>query len=901
MSPRQGAAAESTLYDMPDDPRLNILLESVVNGTMLDCSPATLLSLEQVQELGEEKVVEAATIRGILAGTILPGPTLAAHGASSLPPAASVASPPPLDPKGIRIRGAWIRGDLDLDGIDTKIGLRLIECRLDTVTMRDANLRWLELDTCVLLAAAADRAQIGTLAMQECLLTGKCRDGGMRLVSTRVAGELRISGTRVENEAGPAVVATGLSVGADALMDGLSLVGTSASRGALCLDGASITGQLTLRGTSIANSAGPALMADLLNVQGDVLLTRDSATKPFRATGTAELGAVRLRGATVGGQLSLEEAQITSCTPTAVPADEGNEPGTTAKAGPAGAVAGGSLARSEGAVCITGATISGDLVLCGATLNNDNGPALMADYLTVKGDAFRCEEPGQGFTATGTGDLGAVCLGGATITGQLTLRGTNLVNSTGPALMADSITIQGAAFLDQGFTATGAGRLGAVRLTEAKVSGMLALSGAKLENGTGPALMADLLTAQRDVLMTTIAGQHFRACGTGRRGTVRLRGAIISGQLVLDDACITSSTLPAAPADRAGQGGAFVPVGSSAARSAGALCITGAMIGADLSLCGAILDNADGPALMADSSTIQGGVLLDESFSATGTAKEQAAVHFVDASIAKELICSGKAVNKLPENGQEECLPLALSLALAKVGTLVLSPEFARNATGRSPGRMDLDGLAYTGLPRLPRDQEHQNKKKPEIEWISCLGTERTAAYAAQPYQQLAAAYEAAGNHDAARRVLIAQRDDARDRGRLSRLSKVGQTALKLLIGYGYHSTRALYWLAGVFALAALAAVLWLGPSKLIVSVPAATAAQPAPAAVECTAAGQVSYAIEIALPIVSLSGSSEEHCDVPASGSESWLVVAGWIVRALAATLAAFYLAGLAGLTRNS
>jgi hypothetical protein len=242
-----------------------------------------------------------------------------------------------------------------------------------------------------------------------------------------------------------------------------------------------------------------------------------------------------------------------------------------------------------------------------------------------------------------------------------------------------------------------------------------------------------------------------------------------------------------------------------------------------------------------------------------------------------------------------------LSLARAKVGTLVFDPGFACKVGGEAHGLMDWAGLTYTGLPGLPKEQEHQNKKKPENEWISCLGKGRTAVYAAQPYQELAAAYQGAGNHDAARRVLIAQRDDARGRGRLSFLSKAGQWILKLLIGYGYRSAQALAWLAALFVLTALAAVFYFGPKELIVSVPATTSGQATPTSVVCSVPGRISYAIEVAFPIVSLSSSSEEHCDVPATGAKSWLLTFGWIVRALAATLVAFYLAGLAGITRNS
>ena len=57
-----------------------------------------------------------------------------------------------------------------------------------------------------------------------------------------------------------------------------------------------------------------------------------------------------------------------------------------------------------GAVDLHGAHIGGNLVCDGASLRNDSGPALFADGLQVGQDMFLRE----GFTATGAGEDGAV-------------------------------------------------------------------------------------------------------------------------------------------------------------------------------------------------------------------------------------------------------------------------------------------------------------------------------------------------------------------------------------------------------------------------------------------------------------------------------------------------------------
>ena len=62
-----------------------------------------------------------------------------------------------------------------------------------------------------------------------------------------------------------------------------------------------------------------------------------------------------------------------------------------------------------------------------------------------------------GFTATGAGEYGAVRLTGAHIGGSSECDGASLRNDSGPALNADSLQVDQAMFLRGGFTATGAG------------------------------------------------------------------------------------------------------------------------------------------------------------------------------------------------------------------------------------------------------------------------------------------------------------------------------------------------------------------------------------------------------------------------------------------------------------
>jgi hypothetical protein len=100
----------------------------------------------------------------------------------------------------------------------------------------------------------------------------------------------------------------------------------------------------------------------------------------------------------------------------------------------------------------------------------------------------------KGFTATGHGEYGAVRLPGARIGGQLVLSSAQLTNQAGPALEGDELQVGSDMFLDEQFTATGHSEEGAVRLLGAHIGGQLDLSSAQLSNAQG--LVLDLENAR---------------------------------------------------------------------------------------------------------------------------------------------------------------------------------------------------------------------------------------------------------------------------------------------------------------------------------------------------------------------------------------------------------------------
>lgn len=190
---------------------------------------------------------------------------------------------------------------------------------------------------------------------------------------------------------------------------------------------------------------------------------------------------------------------------------------------------------TQGGVDLFGAEIGGHLNLRAAVVANPDGPALMADGLTV----------GQGMYGQGCTTQGGVRLIGAHIGGQLSFNGAALTNPDGPALLADGLTV-GQGMYGSGCTAYGGIRLigaqiggevsfdaahveGEVVLAGAQVTADLGLVSATLTNPGGPAFIADRLRVRG-----IYCDRGFTA-----HGELRLAGAHISGPLNLTGATLT--------------------------------------------------------------------------------------------------------------------------------------------------------------------------------------------------------------------------------------------------------------------------------------------------------------------------------------------------------------------------
>ncbi|MGW5669358.1 hypothetical protein [Micromonospora sp. NPDC003776] len=393
------------------------LIESVARGEVLDLAGDGPVDEAAMRTWGDERTVSAAVIRDLVRGRLGGDP----------------------DPHGLRLRGARIAGQIDLENITSDLALELRDCLLpDGVNLRKAQLLAVALIGCrIEQPADSDDAPVDAthfaarvLSLAGSTATSAGEQGTVRLLAARI-GTLGCGGARLENSIGPALDADGLQVDQSVFLNGGFTAGSASELGTVRLLGARIGGQLNCGGAQLENSAGPALNADNLTVGQDVFLRGG-----FTATSASEQGTVRLLGAHLG-TLDCGGARLENAAGAALEADHLRVDGDVALA--AGFTA---SASEQGTVQLPGAHIGGVLYCGGARLENAAGPALNAAGLRVDQDALLDD----GFTATSAGGPAALVLTGARIGGTFRLdtdRVAHLAPDRGSLVELDRLTYRG--------------------------------------------------------------------------------------------------------------------------------------------------------------------------------------------------------------------------------------------------------------------------------------------------------------------------------------------------------------------------------------------------------------------------------------------------------------------------
>lgn len=573
-------------------------------------------------------------------------------------------------------------------------------------------------------------------------------------------------------------------------------------------------------------------------------------------------------------------------------------------------------------VRLRGARISGVLDLEGATLRcplsldscylDANDPACL-DHATASRVALTgCQLAGltaNSLTARQidlsrstlrTGPLSLMC---ASITDNLICSGAQLNGTDGDlnALVAGGMKVGASVYLDQylddRFTAAGA-----IWLARAEIGGDLACSGAQLgSNSDGIGLLAEGVR---------VGGQVFLREGFATDGAVRLLGADITGDLSCRAALLGSDhNGNALTADRMRVGGeVHLYRGFTAG---GAVVLNGADITGDLSFSGAQLTGTDhdGNALAADGMRVGAAVLLDEGFTSAGTVSlnfarvDQLVLSPARVAGANEITFSFTATEaqiacelRWAPDGQ---FSGRVNLEDTHVGDLEDTwTRAGEQARGYWPpgGRLRLSGLTYGGLGEA--------SVKQRLQWIrSQYEGDEPAAFAAQPYEELADMYRQAGQDTEAREVAIARRRDLRTYGNLNWYRRSGNWFLDQTIRYGYQTWRAAAGLAAVFVAFLVLSV--IGQHQhVIVPLGDVKGLDPVPTATRCTSDYPCfypfGYTVDTVIPIINVH--QADHWGPDAHAPAGWLwVFSAWGATAAGWALATLLVAGYTGLVRQN
>jgi hypothetical protein len=504
----------------------------------------------------------------------------------------------PVHERGIRIKGASIQGDIDLENARVEMELTLQSCEIvGTINLRDAELFGINLTGSSMTAIAAERVRTHVIV----LATGFRAGGTVNLSGARIAGDLICAGGRFENESPAALLLDGAEIKGSAYLNNGFV-----AKGTVQLTTASISGNLD-RGNghfegTVFGEWRNALVCDQAKVGASIFLNRipDSAEPDWFSA----RGLVSIARAQVGGDIICSEGSFTG----------GRDEGALLLSGSVvkGRVYLNGVSTTGGHADLTGADISGDLDCSGGTFAGwiettaegaQRWASIVCDRAKIGGSVLlkatgaSKEAPSRPFIAKGRVQIHNASVGtnldcsGGHFDGDVLTR-ADKSERRGQALMVDQTTIGAGVFLCNGFRSNGT-----VSLMLARVGGSISCEngtfmGAKAKDAEGLALMLDRIDVKNSVYLRDIPAV---------KGAVRLMGATIAGDLDCSGSSFEAWSFEPTPAQKDE------------------------------------LNERDGQALLCQQARIGGNIWLSGRFNGV--------VNLLGAGVARDLKCQGGTFN----------------------------------------------------------------------------------------------------------------------------------------------------------------------------------------------------------------------------------------------------------------
>lgn len=407
-----------------------------------------------------------------------------------------------------------------------------------------------------------------------------------------------------------------------------------------------------------------------------------------------------------------------------------------------------------------------------------------------------------------------------------------------------------------------------IQLLNARIGANLILNGASISNTAGPALVGSPCRVDGAIFLR----DEFNAVASDRTGAIQLLNADVesiqgSGASVINSSGpglyasgmqVTHSVFLDETFRTEGQG------------AYGSVCMIGAKIGGQLGFRGAVLTNGSGPALNLDRSEIGDNLYLNQEFIAKGSG-ERATVRLFNTHVK---------------------------------GIIDFRDSEVSNSTIEG-FRWVVDGLSYSGIPLLAESKDNRSA------WLE-LFRSQTVEYSAQPYRQLAAAYQSGGDDGDVRAILMAQRRDQLYRNVLTRRTdRLWSRITRILLGYGYQPWRALIGLALVLGVS-VGINVFVGGDGGLGRVPNASSTsgqssspniQPTEtvAYLQCSSVQKIGRGLDLGAPFLPVAPATPGACQPTQTQAGDIITITKWFLQSISWALAALFIVGFTGIVRKT
>jgi len=747
---------------------------------------------------------------------------------------------PSIAPKGIRLKGVRIAGNLEL-GPSSRIeefpAFEIEDSDFDGfIDMSAGRFCWLSLQRCTIAGGDRNGERVGIdgvgITVRIDLIINRCVvEGPIDIERAEVGGALAIECTRCAST-DIAISMTGTKIGAHLRLSRLRTVGGILA-GYMTVGSVLLFDQVIVRGLggSILSEQGIDIRGS--RIAGDLSVTRSRIE-----------GSLNCRNVAVEGYISLTRLWID---------------GRDLDVGLQLAQARCAMLAMENATILGGGSLFGIEVAAAVILAECTFDTLQWEKAIAEKYELACGQEFSSLTIQSCNVGGSISIHNTLLDGGLSLKASRIGEnleiidtqlsspSSNPSIVIDGAEIAGATMLYACSISSG------VRGIRASIGGALEIAGCGIGPiNNDPSPMSMLMTGTK-VGEVRLTYSIQRPSGVARSN--HIRGALWLARMVIQESIDINSTSIKIDSFR------------KDIVDHSAVVLDGSRIGRHVNLADQLHTFSHSLKELSPLSTV-GAVSLDD-------CTIDGDVYFVNTKIHART--APLLENEITDSFdmRERKIGVAVSMRGARIaGTLrvsqpdlrgiidlrgasigLLSDGVGRDWGGHNRGSLKLDGFIYGGLDdaslvgNAPEKLASGWRVSRRLQWLAMQypnGRPTPPSFSPQPYEQLASTFGNEGNERERRAVVIAKRDAYRKVGSLTMADRALASALSFLSRYGYSPARSVNAVLALIAFGVAGAVCLDHYHALAFKDPSIGVPQAIP------------YAVDMALPVIDFAGASD-------------------------------------------